>query len=313
MAFRDRTFSELLPLYAECERVSFVLHGDGVCYDTASPQCRTRRKSGVIELLFQGSLRGAGESLLLLVGVTSGAVERLGDLSREVLRYRSGLLLPIKIEEFRSRVKGRVVTVQCGVLNLPQGRVLSRSSVSQGDLSEAVRNLELGMLQRGVSFGELTEDAMIYGVDGKLYPFVYESFRCGVSREDIHAECEAFRARMGVSLASIDLEDEFCDPYVKSLIDSDRGFLRCREPHEDRIAVEGVDGWGFIDSEGRIIVEPRYHWVSDFREGRAEVCIIEDALFGVIDRNGVGLSVGTTYDELLDCDESVIIRNKLLR
>ncbi|MBO7169441.1 MAG: thioredoxin, partial [Rikenellaceae bacterium] len=49
------------------------------------------------------------------------------------------------------------------------------------------------------------------------------------------------------------------------------GHLEVRFPHEGVVAVRQITGWGFVDCENRIVIEPQYDWVSDFCEGRAEV------------------------------------------
>jgi hypothetical protein len=53
---------------------------------------------------------------------------------------------------------------------------------------------------------------------------------------------------------------------------------------EGLAAVEHDTGWGFVDSDNRLVVEPKYEWVSDFCEGRAEVQTEQG--MGLIDRRG---------------------------
>jgi hypothetical protein len=54
--------------------------------------------------------------------------------------------------------------------------------------------------------------------------------------------------------------------------------------HEGLAAVEHPTGWGFVDSDNRIVIEPKYEWVNDFHEGRAEVQCAEG--MGLIDKRG---------------------------
>lgn len=53
---------------------------------------------------------------------------------------------------------------------------------------------------------------------------------------------------------------------------------------EGLIAVETLRGWGFIDCDGNIVIEPQYGWVSQFCEGRAEVETVEG--MGLINKSG---------------------------
>jgi peptidyl-prolyl cis-trans isomerase SurA len=74
--------------------------------------------------------------------------------------------------------------------------------------------------------------------------------------------------------------------------------------HEGLAAVEHPTGWGFVDSDNRIVIEPKYEWVNDFREGRAEVQAAEG--MGLIDKRGelyhcrhILLRPTFTHEELL--------------
>ena len=54
--------------------------------------------------------------------------------------------------------------------------------------------------------------------------------------------------------------------------------------NEGRAAVKGNGPWGFIDKEGREIVEPVYDEVRNFHEGMAAVCM--DGKWGYVDIEG---------------------------
>ncbi len=41
---------------------------------------------------------------------------------------------------------------------------------------------------------------------------------------------------------------------------------------------------GFVDSENHFVIEPKYEWVSNFREGRAEVQCVDG--MGLINKRG---------------------------
>lgn len=53
---------------------------------------------------------------------------------------------------------------------------------------------------------------------------------------------------------------------------------------EGLIAVETHRGWGFIDCDGNIVIEPQYGWASQFCEGRAEVETADG--MGLINKRG---------------------------
>lgn len=64
---------------------------------------------------------------------------------------------------------------------------------------------------------------------------------------------------------------------------------------EGRMATLFDGRWGFVDSDGKIVVAPIYNSVEDFREGRAVVHT--DSGFGLIDVDGVEV-VDPIWDEL---------------
>jgi hypothetical protein len=61
------------------------------------------------------------------------------------------------------------------------------------------------------------------------------------------------------------------------------------------IAVEDESGWGFVDSDNNSIIESKFGWVSDFREGRAEVEYAQ--AMGLIDKCG-NFIIDPLYDIL---------------
>lgn len=72
-------------------------------------------------------------------------------------------------------------------------------------------------------------------------------------------------------------------------------FLRAHAFHEGLAAVEINGKWGFIDTTGKIVIEPKYYLVNDFSEGLASVSLkiaekgyMIDSYFieGFIDKSG---------------------------
>ncbi len=73
------------------------------------------------------------------------------------------------------------------------------------------------------------------------------------------------------------------------------GHLYSSTPHEDRVAVEDVTGFGFVDGDNNPVIASIYRWVDDFREGRAEVESEEG--FGIIDIDG-GVVIPAVYESI---------------
>lgn len=76
------------------------------------------------------------------------------------------------------------------------------------------------------------------------------------------------------------------------------GHLSVHSIFEGLIAVEDESGWGFVDSDNHSIIESKFGWVSDFREGRAEVEYAQ--AMGLIDKCG-NFIIDPLYD-ILDYD-----------
>lgn len=68
--------------------------------------------------------------------------------------------------------------------------------------------------------------------------------------------------------------------------------------HEGLIAFMSDEGWGFMDSQHRVVITPQYLWVNDFREGRAEVETSDG--MGLIDKEGT-LIIPAKY-QIVDYD-----------
>ncbi len=68
----------------------------------------------------------------------------------------------------------------------------------------------------------------------------------------------------------------FMDTNGKTIIEP--RFDRVRDFNNGFAAVRIGKGWGAIDKTGKLVVKPKYAWVSDFSEGFAAVCTGKDAL-----------------------------------
>ena len=69
------------------------------------------------------------------------------------------------------------------------------------------------------------------------------------------------------------------------LPDLSDGHFETHSLFEGLAAVYDPDGWGFVDKSNRAVIKPRFAWVNDFREGRAEVKTKRGRM-GLIDKRG---------------------------
>ncbi len=73
----------------------------------------------------------------------------------------------------------------------------------------------------------------------------------------------------------------------------------------DGLAAVVVDGlWGFIDTSGTMVIEPQYEWAGTFSENRAVVGI--EGKYGYVDGEGI-LVIGPLYDQASDFHEGLAV------
>lgn len=293
-----RTLKDLLPLYSYPESYIFELSGfdspeDG-CFAPASESCRVQRSADELRLLFMGRNVPLTDSIHITIPMDAESLRAYRELASRLVIYRNPLTPPIDIPTVKCHSKMfDTLHATAIVQHLPEGRLLSEfvDGVSRGEVESlyiAISRLEQGMCERSISYGRLSPEMIIYGADGLLYPFELRGLRFCVDDSVIESECGELREwlQLRTDVEMICSEGLFQNPYMNSLSDINGGYLSCRHPHEERIAVESPTGWGFVDMENRVVIEPHYLWVSDFQEGRAEVSVGDDERYGLIDLYG---------------------------
>lgn len=147
-------------------------------------------------------------------------------------------------------------------------------------LIEALDELQAELLHAGVSHNNIREENIFIDKDYHLHLVRWYYATDGVGGDD-----EAFvalRQKVASRLDSMTLREPDFDSYRATTPLT--GHLTVRFMREGLAAVEDTTGWGFVDSENRVVVEPVYEWVGDFCEGRAEVQTEQG--MGLIDRHG---------------------------
>ena len=147
-------------------------------------------------------------------------------------------------------------------------------------LMDAVDELQARLFRAGVSHNNIREENIVVGDDYQLSLVRWYYATDGVGGDD--EAFDALRRKIASQCESITLHEPDFSLYQSSVTLD--GHLSVRFMHEGLAAVEQQTGWGFVDSDNRIVIEPKYEWVNDFREGRAEVQTAEG--MGLIDKCG---------------------------
>lgn len=246
---------------------------------TAQGMPALRRTSLTIE----AEIRLKGRRYLLAMPLTPAIGLRLERLVSKLERIHSSALAPIRFLPDELQWQDR------------EGRPLRRSLFLQ----------EL----RGESLWELLDTLRPEELNRALHQLEEELARLNLTHNNLKSEnlrwtedrLEAIRpwyadwgqsqARDKEALAALYATEEealsnlVCDQNYAYTPTPDKGdYLWRGHEFEGLTAVESVAGFGYIDSKGRWVIEPRFRWADDFQEGRA---VVEtDEGMGLIDRVG---------------------------
>ncbi len=134
----------------------------------------------------------------------------------------------------------------------------------------------------GFSHNNLKPFNVIVGDDGRLHPLRYHYATLdGGCRDDftpLYAVIDPLREEAAETPAA-ELHD-ICAAYPLAGGTDGEVFL----PHEGLIRICRDNRYGFMDEESCVVIEPKYMWADDFREGRAVVESVRG--FGLIDKSG---------------------------
>ncbi|MFI3304727.1 MAG: WG repeat-containing protein [Rikenellaceae bacterium] len=178
-------------------------------------------------------------------------------------------------------------------VSIESGRLLSECTASES-LYLAVELLESTLQQFDIYFENLSPENVIVGIDGRLYPFLYNNIR--FCRGDYSADCDSLRSWLSLASGIGECEViDYMDPYpirdIASIKYLFQGFPRC-----DRSVVKCYNKrWGYINSAGDMVVEAQYAMAYGFVDGYAVV--VSRKGWGLIDIDGVE-TIPSTYEDL---------------
>ena len=228
-------------------------------------------------------------------------VERFIPLHRELVTVSVPRLEILRGEMMTADSLGREHC--CDILRepLPEGESLSDAVAAIADeadaerLVEALNELQGALLCVDVSHNAVREDNVVIDRKGRAHLIRWYYATAGAG-----GDAEAFdllRDKIASRANNMLLGEPMSTSYnVESCL---TGHLYVRPMHEGLAAVEDESGWGFVDSENRVVIAARYVWVGNFSEGRVE--IETESGMGVIDRRGE-IVVEPIYDSVeYDC------------
>lgn len=228
-------------------------------------------------------------SYLLAIPFSAVAMHRMERFCTLKRHLRSDIVPPLRImrdEMLYTDAMGRECS--CDVLLEPLAYTTPYTDAlanAQYDRSEAesllaaIDRLEEELRRADVSLGNLRKENLGIDNNGNLRPlrWYYATKLFGSDKESfakLREEIISYQQELCIS----DTANSYYTPLRLE------GHLSSRSIIEGLIAVEEPTGWGFVDCNNQMIIEPQYSWVSDFHEGRAEVEI--DEKMGLIDKTG---------------------------
>lgn len=219
-----------------------------------------------------------------LAGKAMTRVERFAPLRRNLLSPVVPQMEILCDEMKYEDALGRELTCDMVIEALPQGLPLTDAieaidnDAEAASLIEAADALERELRRARVSHNNLRADNILIDADGALYPirWIYATDGAGGDKKALDALRTMIAQRGEVAEAA---RTAF-DPYGPTV----EGTYGIGTLSEGLAPVETPRGWGFADSEGRIVIEARFMWAGSFREGRAEVQTLTG--MGLIDKQG---------------------------
>ena len=251
---------------------------------------RAVRRGQIVRTSYFAEVRIALESehstlFMPLTGDAMARIERFAPLRRHLLSPAVPQIEILCDEMSYDDALGRRCTCDVVTERLPQGRPLQDAVAAifgDGDaaaLIAAIDALERELRRADVSHNNLRAENILIDDEGTLYPIRWTYATDGAGGDA--GALQSLRAEIARAGAEAAIgEEESCDRYGPAI----EGAYGIGTLEEGLAPVETEHGWGFVDSEGRIAIEPRFRWAGGFSEGRAEVQT--DTGMGLIDKRG---------------------------
>ena len=225
-----------------------------------------------------------GERLRLCMPLSSlslGRVERFMPQKRHLLSTSVPELRLLREEMLCER--GDAVDILCE--RVPDALPFVDAVASVNDDQEAsaligaLDALQARLRAADVSHNNVREQNLMLDAEGEVHLVRWYYATVGTGGDD--EAFEQLRRKIASAADGLSVRD-VADGY--DALPRLDGHLSVRPLHEGLAAVEDESGWGFVDSDNRVVVPSVYLWVNDFCEGRAEVETAEG--MGLIDKSG---------------------------
>lgn len=240
--------------------------------------CRTTRFA-------EARIMWRGGHWLLFMPLSPSALLRAERLAAQIKPLNTSLLTEYRIlrrEMACMDFAGREQHIDLIIQRLPEGVSFAEAltSVQPETLSAALDTLERGLRKLGLSHNNLKSENLWWS-NGRLIPLRYHD-----AAFEADGDAEAFTA-LRRQIGECAQQQILCDTTATYSASAQRpltGHRWTSHLFEGVICVEDEAGFGYVDTQNRIVIPPQYLWAGDFREGRAEVQTSEG--MGLIDRTG---------------------------
>lgn len=160
---------------------------------------------------------------------------------------------------------------------IPFGEALYQEPADR--LLAALDALQEGLRELDFAHNNLRADNLLW-TGGRFVPLRYHDARFGMPERDA-AAFEALRREIADHADPMRVSDA-AGTYEAA--DRWPGHLWSSHAFEGLVCVEDAGGYGFVDTENRVVIPAQFLWAGDFHEGRAEVETANG--MGLIDRTG---------------------------
>lgn len=238
-----------------------------------------------------------GRRYLLCEPLAEGAVESVERTAERLRFIESSLLCEYRVlyseMSFRDGL-GRVQSCDIILQRLPDGETLTSAAawMEPARLLRMIEELKAEFARLQFSHNNLKPSNVIVGDDGRLHPIRYHYATIGEGcHDDFGALCKA----AGIDCSAVGMSASGMLNDVAAAYSAAGAGSPVFTSHEGLVRFIRNGLYGFADGESNTVIEPRYLWADDFREGRA-VVETADGL-GLIDKSGREV-IPAIYDDV---------------